>query len=91
MTAHHRWRALKKPARGREPPAQFTEAATSEIKWEKRVLKAAYKTRRVRGRYSLKSPKQKTAAKVFVAGAGGSLAGSYPYDRIKEKKDKMRG
>ena len=27
---------------------------------------------------------------IFKAGAGGSLAGSYIYDRIKEKKDKMR-
>ena len=46
---------------------------------------------RLRERYALNTPKKKTAAKVFVAGAGGSVAGSYPYDRTKEKKAKRWG
>ena len=62
----------------------------SKLKWGKRVLKSVFKAGRVRERYALNTPKKKTAAKAFVAGAGGSLAGSYIHDRIKEKRDKMR-
>ena len=63
----------------------------SKLRWGKRVLKGTFRAGRLRERYALNTPKKKTAAKAFGAGAGGSLAGSYLYDRIKEKKDKMRG
>ena len=63
----------------------------SKIKWGKKAVKGVFKAGRLRERYSLRGPKKKTAAKAFVAGAGGSLAGSYIHDRIKEKRDKMRG
>ena len=60
----------------------------SKVKWGKRVLKGVYKAGRFRERWAPGSmrPRRRTAAKAFVAGAGGSVTGSYLYDAIKPKK-----